>query len=41
LSDRAWERRRILSDKTAEGRELGPKYGEQRHWNEELLGSVS
>lgn len=38
----AWERRRNLSDKTAEGRELGPKYWEwRRHWDKELLGSVS
>lgn len=41
LSDRAWERRRNFSDKTAEGRELGPKYWEWRHGDKELLGSIS
>lgn len=41
LSDRAWERRRNVSDKTAEGRELGPKYWQWRHWDKKLLGSIS
>lgn len=40
LSDRPWERRRNLSDKTAKGRDLRLKYCEWRPWDKKLLTSI-